>query len=278
MTALRALLLGLFLAAGPQGAQADDAPRRVVSINLCTDQFALMLAAPGQLLSVSHVSANPVSSPMAEAAAGLHLNHGGAEEIYLLSPDLVLAHPWSDPAAISMLRRLGIEVVQVEGVQTLSDIPDRLRRFGALLGREAAAETLIRRFETDLAALAAPDPEGPRAVFYYPNGYSMGTGSLAHDLVTRAGFRNIAAEIAPSASGRIAMELLVMAAPDLIIRDRPYPGASRAEAMLDHPALRALVAAGAGHESGPDWACGTPRVAAALRDLVATRQTLEAGP
>jgi iron complex transport system substrate-binding protein len=101
---------------------------------------------------------------------------------------------------------------------------------------------------------------------------------MAHELLSRAGFRNIATEITPSATGQIAMELLVMAAPDLIIRDRPYPGASQAEAMLDHPALQALVAAGAGHESGPDWACGTPRIVAALRALVEMRQTIEGAP
>ncbi len=283
MRPLRALILGLALVAGPLGAQTLDvpgAPARVVSMNLCTDQFALMLAAPGQLISVSHISANPVSSPMADVAARFPLNYGSAEEIYLLAPDLVLADPWTDPAALAMLRRLDIPVVQVQGVRHLSDIPDRLAQFGALLGRDAAAQTLIRQFETDLAALTAPDGggTGPRAVIYYPNGYSMGDGTLAHEVLTRAGFRNIATEITPSATGQIALELLVMAAPDLIIRDRPFPGASRAEEILHHPALQALVAAGAGHESGPDWACGTPRVVAALRALVETRQRIEAAP
>ena len=47
---------------------------------------------------------------------------------------------------------------------------------------------------------------------------------------------------------------------------------------LLHPALAALIAAGAGHESGPDWACGTPRVIAALRALVEMRQMIEAAP
>ena len=282
MLRLRALCLGLAFVAGPLGAQsspfmAQDAPARVVSMNLCTDQFALMLAAPGQLVSVSHISANPVSSPMADVAVHYPLNYGSAEEIYLMEPDLVLADPWTDPAALAMLRRLNIPVVQVEGVRRLSDIPDRLAQFGALLGRDDVAQTLIRQFDTDLAALSSP-ADGPRAVLYYPNGYSMGEGSLAHEILTRAGFRNIATEIAPSATGQIALELLVLAAPDLIIRDRPYPGASRAEEMLQHPALQSLIAAGAGHESGPDWACGTPRVIAALRALVDARQRIEAAP
>ena len=275
MRPLRALVVGFALVAGPLGAQ--DPPHRVVSMNLCTDQFALMLAAPGQLVSVSYISADPVTSPLADLAAAYPLNHGSAEEIYLLAPDLVLADPWTDPAALAMLRRLGIRVEQVEGVRALSDIPDRLRRFGDLLGRQDAAKALIDQFESDLATLTAPQ-DGPRAVIYFPNGYSLGEGSLSHEILTRAGFRNIATELTPSATGQIALELLVLAAPDLIIRDRPYPGASRAEELMHHPALAALIAAGAGHESGPDWACGTPRVIAALRALVEMRQRIEAAP
>lgn len=275
MRPLRALAFGLALVAGPLGAQ--EPPQRVVSMNLCTDQFALMLAAPDQLVSVSYISADPVTSPLADLAARYPLNHGSAEEIYLLAPDLVLADPWTDPAALAMLRRLGIAVVQVDGVRQLSDIPARLRRFGELLGRQTEAEALIGQFETDLAALSAPQ-DGPRAVIYFPNGYSLGEGSLSHEILTRAEFRNIATELTPSATGQIALELLVMAAPDLIIRDRPYPGASRAEELMHHPALAALIAAGAGHESGPDWACGTPRVIAALRALVEMRERIEAAP
>ena len=275
MRPLCALAFGLALVAGPLGAQ--DPPQRVVSMNLCTDQFALMLAAPGQLVSVSYISADPVTSPLADLAAAYPLNHGSAEEIYLLAPDLVLTDPCTDPAALAMLRRLGIRVEQVEGVRALSDIPDRLRRFGDLLGRQDAAKALIDQFESDLATLTAPQ-DGPRAVIYFPNGYSLGEGSLSHEILTRAGFRNIATELTPSATGQIALELLVLATPDLIIRDRPYPGASRAEELMHHPALAALIAGGAGHESGPDWACGTPRVIAALRALVDMRQRIEAAP
>lgn len=275
MTPLRALALTLALAAGPVGAQ--EPPRRVVSMNLCTDQFALMLAAPGQLLSVSYVSADPVSSPLAEEAAAYPLNHGSAEQIYLMRPDLVLAHPWTDPTALAMLRRLGVSVVQVPGVERLSDIPDRLATVGALLGREEAAHSLIARFETDLAAVGALPP-GPRAAVYGANGYTVGTGGLTHEILTRAGFRNIAAEIAPNARGEIALELLVMAAPDLILRGRTYPGASQAEEILHHPALQALVAAGSGLEMGTDWACGTPRIVTALRALAETRHGMEDAP
>jgi iron complex transport system substrate-binding protein len=276
MTALRALSISLSLVAGSVCAQQTP-PQRVVSMNLCTDQFALMLAAPGQLVSVSHLSADPVTSPMAAEAAGHRLNHGSAEQIYLMAPDLVLAHTWTDPTAIAMLRRLGIPVIQIAGVQSLSDIPERLAEVGALLGRSETAQTLSRQFETDLAALPTLF-EGPIAALYGANGYTTGQGTLSHEMLTRAGFRNITAEIVPSATGRIALELLVMAAPDLILRAQRYPGTSQAEAILNHPALQALIAASAGHEISPDWACGTPRVVSALQSLVEARQSMVTTP
>lgn len=235
-------------------------------MNLCTDLFAMALAAPGQLVSVSAIASDPLSSPMADQAAAYPANHGSAEEIFLLQPDLVVAGIWSDPAAISLLRRLGIRVEQFELEDELSDIPPQLARMGALLGREAEAQSLIRQFETDLTALTTP-PDGPRAAFYYPNGYTLGPGSLADDVVTHAGFQNIIAELHRSASGQLALELLVLAAPDLIVTSQPYRGASQAEEILRHPALRSLIAAGQTYQSGPDWVCGTPAVLGPLRAL-----------
>jgi iron complex transport system substrate-binding protein len=205
---------------------------------------------------------------MADTAAAYPANHGSAEEIFLLQPDLVVAGIWSDPAAISLLRRLGIRVEQFELEDDLSDIAPQLARMGALLGRETEAQALIRRFETDLAALSAVDPtDNPRAAFYYPNGYTLGPGSLADDTITTAGFHNIIAELNRSASGQLALELLVLAAPDLIVTSQPYRGASQAEEILRHPALRSLIEAANTYQSGPDWVCGTPAILGPLRAL-----------
>lgn len=263
---LISLSLAAWLCCAAGWAVAEEAPQRVVSMNLCTDLFAMALAAPGQLVSVSAIASDPLSSPMAEEAARYPANHGSAEEIFLLQPDLVVAGVWSDPAAVSLLRRLGIRVEQFELEDELSDIAPQLARMGALLGREAEAQTLIRQFESDLATLTAP-PGPERAVFYYPNGYTLGPGSLADDVVTTAGYRNIIGEMNRSASGQLALELLVLAAPDLVVTSQPYRGASQAEEILRHPALRSLIAAGQTYQSGPEWACGTPAVLSALRAL-----------
>jgi iron complex transport system substrate-binding protein len=75
----------------------------------------------------------------------------------------------------------------------------------------------------------------------------------------------------------VALELMVLAAPDLVIGTAPYPGASRSEEILRHPALRSLTEAGPGAVSGPDWICGTPHVVRALAEMADIRAEIEAG-
>ena len=254
------------------GAAHADAPMRVVSMNLCTDQLAMLLAAPNQLISVSDIASDPRMSPMAEQAGDYPVNHGQAEEIFLLSPDLVLAGVYSDPVVISMLRRLGVRVEQIGLVNALDQVPTRIEEVGALLEQEAAAQTIIAQYETDLANIIPPQT-GPRAEFYYPNGYALGTGTLSNDILTTAGFRHIAAEMGRGHSGRLALELMVLTDPDLMIHAELYPAASRSEEIMTHPALQALPAAVT--SSNSDWICGTPVVVSALSRLVALRLELE---
>jgi iron complex transport system substrate-binding protein len=272
--------------AGPAASRADTsavpllpeaAPARVVSLNLCTDQLALMLAAPGQLVAVTPLAANPRTSPMAEKAADLPVLHGRAEEVYLLAPDLVLAGRFTDRATVDMLRRLGLRVEEFSPAYALSDIPDRLRRMGRLLGRADRAEAMIDRFDADLAALRN-DASGPRAALYYANGYTSGETSLAGQILRAAGFENIATEMGYGAIGALPLELLAMAAPDVVVTGNPYPGASRAEAVMDHPVVTALKRGRlSGTVTDRDWVCGTPHALRAVADMAALRRRVEAG-
>jgi iron complex transport system substrate-binding protein len=70
----------------------------------------MMLAAPGQLVSVSHLATDPRSSAMAAEAAAYPATHARAEEIYLMDPELVLAGACTAKATVGMLTRMGIEV------------------------------------------------------------------------------------------------------------------------------------------------------------------------
>ncbi|MEE4120326.1 MAG: ABC transporter substrate-binding protein [Paracoccaceae bacterium] len=264
-------LAALIALAGPARA---DAPERVVSINLCTDQLALMLAAPGQLVSVSRMAHDPRSSAMAEAARRLPANSALAEDVFLHRPDLVLAGTFTSRATVSMLRRLGVEVVELAPAYALGDVRDRLRAVGAALGREAEAELAVARFDSDLAALQAELAERPRAALYYANGYTNGDRTLAGDIIAAAGFANVATELGLARGGYLALEQLVMAAPELVVTGQPQRGEARAEAVLTHPALEA-TGGGRATTTDRDWICGTPHVLRAVRQMSQARTTLE---
>ncbi len=267
--------LGLWLGAV---LSATAAPERVVSLNLCTDQLAMLLAAPGQLVSVSFLSRNPMISAMSDRAQGYRVNHGRAEEVFLMRPDLVLAGSYTARPAVRMLRRLGVKVVEFPPERSFTDIRAHLLRMGRLLGQREKAARMVAEFDARLADLRVTRGPRPSVALYGPNGYTTGAGTLADDILDAAGFANIAARAGVPGGGTLPLERLVMLRPDLVVTGARYPGASQAEALLDHPALTALRAnLPAAPDTGPEWACGTPHVLDAVAEMRAARDALEAG-
>ena len=267
------------VAGAPAGQGEGGAPERVVSMNLCTDQLAMLLADEGQLISVSALARDPRNSTMAEQARDYAVNHGRAEAVHQLAPDLVITGRFNAGPTVPLLRRLGIPVVVFDPATSLEDVRHNLRRMGEVLGRERRAAAVIEEFDQRLAMLRQPVAEPLRAALYFPNGYTRGEQTLLGDIVRTAGFRNVASERDISHGGHLPLEALVMAEPDVIITGSRHDGRSRAETILQHPALAAAATAtegdGATHELvTSDWVCGTPQVLAAVERIGALRGTL----
>ncbi|MFT3690287.1 ABC transporter substrate-binding protein [Paenirhodobacter sp.] len=260
----RSVLTAILLACLTLPVQAE--PARVVSINLCTDQLAMLLAAPGQLVSVSHIARDPLSSAMAAEAARHPVNHGLAEEVFALRPDLVLAGEYTHRETVALLRRMGVRVETFAAAQDMEGVAAGIRAMGRALGRAAEGEALATRFGADLARLRRDPAGGPRAALYYANGYSLGDATLSGQILAAAGYRNIAGEAGLSAGGTLPLEVLVMAHPDLIVQGERHATPSRSEEILTHPALAASPARRV-EMADRDWICGTPFVLRALAAL-----------
>ncbi len=248
-----------------------------MSINPCTDQLALLVAGKGQLVSVNRLTADARVSNLAAAAARLPLNTGAAEQVFLLKPDLVLADTYDNPLGIAMLRRLGIRVEQFDPVETLAGVSTALLRMGTLLGQENRAQAVVAAYEADLDRLAAAARDLPRekAAFYYANDYTSGAGTLADEILDRAGFDNAARDRGLAGSVRLPLEVLVMQRPFLVRTSHiGGHGPALAYATLDHPALRAITRSGREATIEERWqVCGTPFVTEAIAALIAARQT-----
>ena len=198
-----------------------------------------------------------------------------------MAPDLVVAGEYTSRDTVALLRRLGITVELFDIVDSLDGLRARILQMGAALGREAAAEAMVARFDADLALLradagGAAGPGAPRAALYSANGYTSGDASLSGGILAAAGLRNAAAE-AGYVWGRLPLEMLAMIQPELVITAQRYPGGSRAEEIMDHPVVRHLGApVSHAATSDQDWVCGTPHVLRAIARMAEARRDLDA--
>lgn len=245
-------------------------------MNLCTDQLAMLLAEPGQIVSLSYLSTDPRSSAMHEQAQAFARNQAQAEEIYLQEPDLVLAGRYTGTATVNMLQRLGKRVELFQPAYSLSDVRDRIVQMGDALGRQTQARAMVAQFDQNLAALREDVKHRPLAALYYANGYTTGDQTLAGQILLAAGFENVTTRAGQSRAGNMPLEVLVMMQPDAVVTGAKYPGQSRSEAILDHPVIRSLQKdKETGNVADSDWLCGTPFVLKAISDLVALRHRVE---
>ncbi|WP_246162249.1 ABC transporter substrate-binding protein [Roseovarius faecimaris] len=271
--AARALVAGAAVAlAGPVW---SDAPERVVSINLCTDQLAMLLAGQGQLHSVSRIASDRNVSPMADEAARYLTNYGQAEEVYMMQPDLVLAGRFTPAATVEMLEGLGIEVVIFDITKSIDGVREQILKMGEVLHREEAAAALLAEFDARRAVLEEQGGARPSAMLYYANGYTSGTETLANEILELAGFSNAAIAAGYNWGQKMPLEVLALTDPDLVITSQPYPGGSRAEDVMAHPVVRAMKAGRANSTmADSDWVCGTPFVLRAAEKLAALRREM----
>ncbi len=269
------LLAALLLVRALFPSSAEAAPRRIVSMGLCTDQLVMLLVTdPATILSVHWVTQEPEDSAMSAQAARYLPNHGLAEEVLKLRPDLVFADGSNSPLAVDMLRRQGITVISVPIADTFGGVRANIRQVAAALGETGRGEALVAAFDTGLSntknALA---DFHYRALVYGANGFSAGVPSLFNDVLNHVGLVNIAARPGQSGWVNMSVEDVLRAKPDLLILGEYRIGSpSMANLVLQHPAIGAM------RRDRPVvsvptalWNCGTPFLVTAtetLRDQV----------
>ena len=253
-------LVALFLWATSTHAE----PQKIVSLNLCTDQLLMLLADPNQIASLSKIVDDPHVSLLAEKSVEFQKNRGDAEEIFIDNPEIVLAGVYTEKATVQILQSLGVRVEIFPIEQNFDDIVENIKKMGLLVGHLDRAERMIDDFNIRLEELRSGITERPRAAIYSANGYTTGTDTMAGQILKTAGFRNITEEVGMSFGGTLPLETLVMLQPDLVITGKEYPGHSRSEEILKHPALRPFKAI---TQTDAKWVCGTPAVLDAVAEL-----------
>lgn len=260
--------LALLLALPPAGAVA--VPPRVATLDLCADELALMLAAPGQLVSVSRLGADPRETTLAARARGLPVNRGRVTDVAALAPELVLA-VGGDPAGRAAAARLGMRVLTLPWPATLAEVRANTRAAASAIGRAAAGEAAVAAMD---AALGPPPATVRPALLVGGGGVTPAADGLAAAWLRRAG---LAQQAVPK--GQLALERLLASPPDVLVTSRYHAGeTSRHQAWLAHPAfIRLPATVRRATTDGRPWTCMGPPLAAEVARLRRSVPPLLAG-
>jgi iron complex transport system substrate-binding protein len=254
-----------------------ERPRRIVSLDLCADQILVDLVDRKRIAAVTHLAADPAVSAAPEKARGLPITRGEAEDVLRFDPDLVIAGPFGVAPTVSLLRRLGRNVVVVPLAGDLDGVRNAVRTVAAAVGEKAKGEAILAAFDARLAGIEpAPADTRPTALIYQVGGSVSGPGSLAEAVLVAAGFRNMAREYRLTRGGQVPLELLAARPPDLLVLSSAAEEYRTVSAdNLRHPVLRRLLKRQAAIDLPWQlWLCGTPSIAEAAEKLAAARTRL----
>lgn len=272
----------LAMAALLQLAPAEAAPQRIVSLNLCSDIYLLMLAKPGTVKAVTFLARDDSLSPVTQKAEGIPVHAGDVEELVRMKPDLVLAHAYSSPLKLAFFEKLGVPIVKTEDPQSFEDIRRNIRLVARAIGQEEKGEEAVRAFNASLEKSTRREvSKKPRVIIYRPRGLAAGEDEpLIKELLSHTGFQNAAGERGAGFGAYMPLEDVLLAAPDyLIVASDALENNSQVRALFDHEALRRYQEIkGTARIAIPSsvWTCGTPFISEAAERLAALRHVREA--
>ncbi len=211
-----AILIALFWLAGctRQGAPVPERPERamrIVSLDLCADQYVLKLVDRARILGVSPDAAKPFSY-MRGAAQGIATVRPLAENVLIRKPDLVVRSYGGGPNAAALFERAGVPVLEVGWAGDMQAVRRVTREVAEGLGERQRGEQVIADMDARLAAIARSE-KTQTGLYMTPYGVTTGPGSLVHEMLVAAGLNNFQTE---PGWRQIPLERLAYEQPDMI--------------------------------------------------------------
>jgi len=233
-----AFLLVLALALPHHAAWAANLPR-LVSMNVCTDQLLLTLADPEQILGLSRFARDGWQSRTPDDIARYPVLSGGAEDVLLIKPDIVVASAFDKRATRELLKSKGLRLAELAVPRTLEEARQQIRETGDFTGHPDRATAEIARLDAALVrARRAVSERHYRVLPLSRRGWVAGSGSFVGSLLAEAGLRSAAGDLGFDFGGFASLEAIVNLRPDFLVVSQAGDHASDdGQAFLLHPAL-----------------------------------------
>jgi len=229
------LLMIAALAMPVSASPAANLPR-VVSMNVCSDQLLLSLADPEQILGLSRFSRD---TWIGDDTRRYRRLSGGAEDVLVLKPDIVLANLFDKRSTRELLKANGMHLAELSVPRTLTEVKDQIRELGDIVGRRGRAGLQIARLDAALARARQAVAEKPyRVLALSRRGWAEGRDSFIGALLAETGLLNTVGELGFTFGGYASLEAIVNLKPDLLLVSQAGDFArDDGQAFLLHPAL-----------------------------------------
>src|ERR1700710_646246 len=191
------------------GGPAAELPR-IASMNVCTDQLLLTLADPEQILGLSRYARDRFQSWAAGDALRYRILSGGAEDILVLKPDVVVASLFDKRSTRELLKAKGLHLAEFDVPRSLGEVKDQIRAMGEITAHPDRASAEIAKLDAAIArARQAIARKHTRVLPLSRRGWVSGSESLLSSLLTEAGLFNAAGELGVAFGGFASLESIV---------------------------------------------------------------------
>ena len=239
---------------------AEAAPRRVASLNLCTDELLLMLAAPEQIASVSHLAQRQAETPLWRVARRYKPNDGSLLSAVAMRPDLVLTMGGGGRDRLRIARRIGLRTVDLPLPQSLADVERNVSIVANALGRASAGRQLLMRVR---ALKRTVPPQARDTIWLGGGGRSVSSTGLEAQWMALAGFRQ-----RQLPRNRVSLEQLLISPPEILLRSDYRSGQySGEQRWLSHPLAGGTRRSRTIVTDGRPWTCVGPVMIAEVERL-----------
>jgi iron complex transport system substrate-binding protein len=234
----RSIAVATLAMLGVASAQAAGLPR-IASMNVCTDQLLLTLADPEQILGLSRYSRDRWQSWAADDARRYKILSGGAEDILVLRPDVVVASLFDKRSTRELLKEQGLRIAEFAVPRNLDEVKDQMRQMADITGHPDRATAEIARLDAAMARARQAIADKHYTVLPLSRrGWVSGSDSLVSSLLTETGLYNAAGDLGIAWGGYASLEAIVSLKPDFILVSQAGDTAEDdGRAFLLHPAL-----------------------------------------
>ena len=227
---------------------APAQPRRVASLNLCTDELLLLLGDPRRIVSVTHLSQQEAETPLWRQARRYERNGGSLLSVTRHRPDLVLTMGGGARDRQRIAARLGISTLDVPFARNLDDVEAAVRSVSRALGRTVQGDAAVERLRQ--LRRDAP-PRASDAIWLGGGGRTVPAQGLEAQWMRLAGL-----EQRPMQGDRVSLEQLAARPPRILLRSDYRSGQySHAQRWLGHPLARASRRSRTVPTDGRRWTC-----------------------